>query len=191
MHFIIGLGNPGKKYEGTRHNVGFEVLDMLARIHHLEWREDAKHHARIAKGEIEGKAVFLAKPTTFMNDSGATVHSLLSYYKQDPQNLLIIHDEMDLPPGRLAFLAKGGAAGHNGISDIQQRLGANTIPRLRLGVGRPTPPIAKEDWVLGRPSAEDRALIEKTTADAADATKDWLTQGLSKAMNIWNTRTES
>lgn len=184
MKLIIGLGNPGKKYEPTRHNVGFRIIDRVAP--ELNWKTDEKHQALTAKGEVEGTAVLLAKPTTFMNNSGAAVQALAAYYKVATDGILVIHDEMDLSPGRIAFIAKGGAAGHNGIADIQERLGSKEIARLRIGIGRPLPPIPTEDWVLQKPGAEKDSLQDAETR-AIEAVRDWIKNGLLKAMNKWNT----
>lgn len=188
MKLIVGLGNPGKKYERTRHNAGFDAVDALAKASGLEGKEQAKHNAWIAKGAVGDVPVLLAKPTTYMNESGSAVQALLSYYKVAPEDLLIIQDDMDLLPSRMAFLAKGGAAGHNGIADIQERLGSDGIARLRIGIGRPTGQMAKEDWVLGTPDAEERTLIDGAVQNAAKAATEWITSGLNKAMNIWNTK---
>lgn len=188
MKLLIGLGNPGKAYEHTRHNAGFDAMDALARSHGLDWTHSTKHRAIVAKGTISGVPVLLAKPDTYMNESGSAVQALLSYYKVAPEDLLVIQDDMDLPAGRLAFLANGGAAGHNGITDIQERLGTTAVARLRLGIGRPTGPIAKEDWVLGTPNAEDRKAIDETIENAVSAANEWITSGIANAMNAWNTK---
>lgn len=180
MKLIIGLGNPGKEYVNTRHNAGFIALDALADGE--SWSKDVAHKAEVAKLTIDGQSIILAKPTTFMNLSGDAVQALASYYKVEPSNVLIVHDEMDLQPGMLAFLAKGSAAGHNGITSIQETMGRDDITRLRIGVGRPTPPIAKEDWVLGK---IDEAS-EVTAGRAAEAIRNWVTEGLERAMNTWN-----
>lgn len=182
MKLLIGLGNPGKEYVNTRHNAGFLAVDEL--VKDAAWTKDALHKAEVAKLTVDGQSVIVAKPQTFMNLSGETVRGLASYYKVAMEDILIVQDEMDLEPGMLAFIAKGGAAGHNGIISIQEAMGTDSIARLRIGVGRPTPPIAKEDWVLGK---IDEASQE-TTKRAALAMNDWITNGLEKAMNEWNRR---
>jgi PTH1 family peptidyl-tRNA hydrolase len=185
MKSIVGLGNPGTDYERTRHNAGFLALDLLAKSLDADWKADKAHKSLVAKTTIDGQPVLLAKPQTFMNLSGEAVQGLASYYKIEPTDILVIQDELDLEPGMLAFLAKGGNAGHNGIASIQQLMNRDDIVRLRIGVGRPKPPIAKEDWVLGK--------IEQASLDtimrAPDAIKDWATHGLAKAMNTWNRKT--
>jgi len=180
MKLVVGLGNPGKEYENSRHNAGFVAVDALAKD--ITWTKDAAHKAETVKLTMDGQSVLLARPQTFMNLSGEAVQGLISYYKIEPKDILIVQDDMDLAPGSLGFLAKGGPAGHNGIISIQERMGSDDIARLRIGTGRPTPPIAKEDWVLGK---MDDATLE-TMPRAADAITNWITNGLEKAMNEWN-----
>lgn len=188
MKLIVGLGNPGKECEKTRHNVGFMALDILAGKFDASWSEDKKRHALVAKVEIESEHALLAKPTTFMNSSGTAVQELLSYYKADPKNLLVIHDEMDLPAGRIAFLGNGGPAGHNGVTDIQEKLGSKAIPRLRIGIGRSPHGNGSEDWVLSAPRGEKAKAIKEAVHRAADAAIDWVALGPPRASNIWNVR---
>ena len=182
MKLIIGLGNPGKEYERTRHNAGFLGVDAFADSAGAKWSEDAKRKAMVAKANMDGQAVLLAKPLTYMNLSGEAVRAVSSYYKVDLNDLLIVQDELDLAPGSMAFLAKGGDAGHNGIASIQEKLGTTEIARLRIGIGRPAPPQAKEDWVLGPIAKETIETVAKTP----DAIADWIRDGLTKAMNKWN-----
>jgi peptidyl-tRNA hydrolase, PTH1 family len=146
MKLIIGLGNPGNEYATSRHNAGFMVVETLA--DGATWASMPKLRADIAKIKTSfflGQTILLAKPTTFMNLSGEALRAISSYYKIAPEDILVIHDEMDLSPGSLAFLAKGGPAGHNGIISIHEQMGRTDIARLRLGVGRPAPPIAHRD----------------------------------------------
>ncbi len=184
MKLIVGLGNPGIEYEKTRHNAGFLSVDALVTDEGAAWSEDAKHHAWVAKCQIAGTTILLAKPTTFMNLSGEAATALASYYKVGPEDILIVQDEMDLPPGAMAFLAKGGAAGHNGITSIQELFGRSDIDRLRIGIGRPEGLIPTEDWVLQ--NADERTL--ETIARAPDAIRTWITDGLDAAMTQWNKR---
>lgn len=186
MKLVIGLGNPGEEYRGTRHNAGSEALDRFINAHEAKWTHDAKRHAMVCKLRFGETDAILAKPLTFMNESGKAVQSLAGYYKVAPSDILIVQDEMDLAPGQLAFLAKGSNAGHNGIADIQEKMGTIGISRLRLGVGRPTPPMAKEAWVLGRSSKTDGKMISETMDRADEAIVDWIEHGLTKAMNRWN-----
>lgn len=182
MKLIVGLGNPGKRYERTRHNAGFWALDTFARALNLRWTKSSKHNARIAKGLVNGASVMLVKPTTFMNLSGDAVQSLTSYTHIPPQEILVVHDEMDLTPGRMSFKRGGGDSGHNGIASIIERLGTNQFARLRIGIGRPTPPITSEDWVLGKIDPATLKEIER----APDAIQDWIALGTERAMNQWN-----
>jgi PTH1 family peptidyl-tRNA hydrolase len=182
MKLIVGLGNPGKEYGRTKHNAGFLAVDALADAAGAVWSDDAKRKTVLAKTTIDGQTVLLAKPQTFMNLSGEAVQAVSSYYKVAPKDILVVQDELDLAPGSMAFLAKGGDAGHNGIASIQEKMGMTDIARLRIGIGRPAPPQAKEDWVLGPIEEETLKTIEKTS----DAIKDWIQDGLTKAMNKWN-----
>lgn len=186
MKLIIGLGNPGSDYAGTRHNAGFEVVDAIAATHEATWSEDAKRHVFVARVTIDETPIILAKPTTFMNESGTAVQALASYYKVAPEDMLVIQDEMDILPGKIAFIASGGAAGHNGITDIQEKMGRSDINRLRIGIGRPVGQITKENWVLEKATGDDKKAITTTIKSAASAAIDWATIGLAKAMNKWH-----
>jgi PTH1 family peptidyl-tRNA hydrolase len=186
MKLIVGLGNPGTEYERTRHNAGFMALDLFAAAHALEWKKDAKRHALIAEGILGEQKFVLAKPQTFMNESGLTVQGFVTFYKQDKKDVLVVHDEMDLEAGRIAFVTNAGHAGHNGVRDIQERLGADGIARLRIGINRPVPPIAKEDWVLGRPKEEEEKRLHNGVELANKAMETWIMNGLTLAMNQWN-----
>ncbi len=174
MKLIVGLGNPGKEYAGTRHNVGFEAVDRLAELHEGSWTMDEDHQSRVAKVHINEETVILAKPQTFMNLSGDAVQTLASYYKLEPKDILVIHDELDIDPGHLKFVTKAGAAGHNGVSDIQDKMKTDEIARIRIGVGRPQGGLSAETWVLTQPDDMDAELIEDTLADAVSKAQDWL-----------------
>jgi PTH1 family peptidyl-tRNA hydrolase len=186
MKLIVGLGNPGKEYDGTRHNAGFLAVDALADALGFEWKKDAKRHALIAHGSIGDETLILAKPQTFMNESGASVQGFVTFYHIEFEDILIVHDEMDLEPGRISFATNAGHAGHNGVRDIQERLGTKGIARLRIGVGRPIPPIAKEDWVLTTPKGDEKTAYLEGIDTGSDAAKTWIEEGLAKAMNQWN-----
>jgi PTH1 family peptidyl-tRNA hydrolase len=182
MKLIVGLGNPGKEYASTRHNAGFLVLDEYAKKQDLVFKADTKRKAELVKTTMDDADVILAKPTTFMNLSGDAVQALISFYKVKLEDVLIVQDEMDLEPGTLAFKAKGGDAGNNGIASIQERLGTKEIARLRIGVGRPTGRIPTEDWVLGKMNPDTKKICKT----AGGALEDWATNGLANAMNTWN-----
>lgn len=186
MKLIIGLGNPDKKYKDTRHNVGARVVELLAKKLELTWGMDKKRRAETASTVTEEAAIILAKPTIFMNESGDTAQALMHYYKVSLNDLLVIHDEMDFPAGKIAFLAQGGPAGHKGITNIQERLKSEAFNRLRIGIGRPTPPIKMEDWVLSSPKGEEKEKINAAVRLADDAVLDWIADGISKVSSKWN-----
>jgi PTH1 family peptidyl-tRNA hydrolase len=172
MKLIIGLGNPGKKYRGTRHNLGFIAVDAFAKQEGGVWKKDEKRKAETCQVTVGEEKVILAKPTTFMNLSGEAATALLSFYKVSIENLLIVHDELDLAPGRIQLKPAGSrAAGHNGVASIQERLSTKEIPRLRLGIGRPEPdqePI--ESYVLGPLSTEHPPNV----LDITSKMRDWI-----------------
>ena len=186
MKLIVGLGNPGAEYKGTRHNAGFAVVDLLASHLEATWKNDAKRFAQVATATVNGDTMILIKPETFMNESGRAVRATMSQRKIKPEDTLIIHDDMDLPVGRLKFTVGGGAGGHNGVADIQERLGADNVARVKIGIGRPTGRTLPEKWVLGKPRGKEREEIEITIEKACDAALDWMTLGIAKAMNKWN-----
>ena len=182
MKAVIGLGNPGKEYEGTRHNVGFVVVEELARrwrTHLRAWR----HVARISK--VASSDLILAEPTTFMNASGECVERLASFYKLEPSDTLVIVDEIQLPLGRLKFSVSGSAGGHNGLKSVVQHFGSD-FPRLRIGVGRGDPQWDLADHVLSPFRADERAVIQEVVGVAADGVELFLESGVEKAMNRYN-----
>ena len=186
MKLILGLGNPGAEYTNTRHNAGFVAVDAFAASVEGAWTHDAKRKAEVCKYTVDGDAVLLAKPDTFMNLSGDAAQSLVSFYKVALEDVLIVHDELDLPPGRIQFKSEGGDAGHNGVASILERLGTEKIARLRIGIGRPAGDISTPtaDYVLGALSTEDAPNALDTIA----AMRDWIESGVEKAMNRWNKR---
>jgi PTH1 family peptidyl-tRNA hydrolase len=185
LYLIVGLGNPGRQYARTRHNVGWEVLDLLAKRHGLQFRT-RQARAEIARGTIAGRPVILAKPQTYMNLSGQAVRALIQFYKLPLAQVLIIHDELDLPLGTIRLRERGSAAGHNGLTSVIQQLGTPNVPRLRVGIERP--PVAGDqvNWVLGHFSAAERAELTPALATAADAAETWLHDGITTAMNRFN-----
>ncbi len=184
MKLIVGLGNPGKEYEKTRHNAGFIAIDILESIlpQASGWTLQRNFHAEIAEGYAHNEKIILAKPNTYMNLSGEAVQELASYYKIPTEHILILHDELDIPPGKILFIAKGSPAGHKGIQSIQALLGTQAIQRLRIGIGRPELPHTTENWVLGRIDE----LTKEVCTHAADAALDWISKGIDAAMNDWN-----
>jgi PTH1 family peptidyl-tRNA hydrolase len=180
---IIGLGNPGRRYEGTRHNVGFAVLDELGARRGVAF-DSSPADALVAK--VRGdNPVLLAKPTTFMNLSGEAVGALLRYYKIDVGDLLVIVDEAQLPLGRLRARARGSAGGHNGLKSVIAHLGED-FARLRIGVGRGDPGRDLADHVLARFDADEAAEIERATTRSADAAEMFVTSGIAAVMNAYN-----
>jgi len=186
MYIIAGLGNPGSKYEKTRHNVGFQVIDRLAEKYHIDMNMK-KHKAICGTGAIEGVKVMLVKPQTYMNLSGESIREVVDFFKVDPEEeFLVIYDDVSLQPGQLRIRKKGSAGGHNGIKNIIQHLGTQVFPRIKVGVGEKPAGYDLADYVLGHFSKED----EKEMLDAYDcavlAAAEILTEGPDKAMNDFN-----
>ena len=173
MKLIVGLGNPGKEYQGTRHNVGFEAVDRLADLYESKWTNDEDRMSLISKASINDEIVMLAKPQTFMNKSGDAVLALMQYYKMKTKDVLIIHDDMDIEPGHNKLVAQAGPAGHNGIDDIQGKLKTEEISRIRIGVGRPSGGLSAETWVLTQPDDFDAENIEEAIQDTVSTALAW------------------
>jgi PTH1 family peptidyl-tRNA hydrolase len=181
IRLIAGLGNPGSEYSGTRHNVGFAVVDLLAKEWGFTWQHEKSWHALWAKGE---KAI-LVKPTSYMNRSGEPLQAVANFYKVEPAEILVVLDDMALELGRLRLRPNGGTGGHNGLESIIVQLGTEEIPRLRVGIGA-APREGAVDYVLGRFFEEERPLVEKSIVRAADAVKWSIDNGLLSAMNLFN-----
>ena len=183
---IVGLGNPGKKYENTRHNVGFQVIDELAERQGKPVQR-LKFKALTGLLTIGGEKALVMKPVTYMNLSGEAVRPAADFYKLPPERILVISDDVALAAGRLRIRAKGSAGGHNGLKSIIQHLGTDQFPRIRVGVGeKPHPDYDLADWVLGRPQGEDKKAIDAAVKRAADAVECILTQGLERGMGKFN-----
>jgi PTH1 family peptidyl-tRNA hydrolase len=187
MKMIAGLGNPGRKYAGTRHNVGFDVLDLLADRHRLVW-ESAPAEALIAKWRFAG--VLLAKPLTFMNLSGHAVGELLRYFKIDVSDLLVVVDDVNLELGRLRARAGGSAGGHNGLKSLIAQLGTEEFARLRVGVGRGDDRRDLGDHVLATFDPAERAIVADTVSRTADAVELFAAEGIAPVMNRFNRKEE-
>ncbi len=168
IRLIVGLGNPGREYENTRHNAGFWWADELARSHRLDFRNEAKFHGLSARGNFHGHEVFLLKPQTFMNVSGRAVGALAQFYKIAPAEVLVVHDELDLPPGSAKLKLGGGHGGHNGLKDIIAHLGTKEFWRLRIGVGHPGDRAEVVNFVLNAPRKEEQVLIDEAVRRAQD-----------------------
>jgi PTH1 family peptidyl-tRNA hydrolase len=184
-HLIIGLGNPGKEYENTRHNVGFRVVDELARRHGLTFGK-LERKAIMATGVIRGKKVILAKPQTYMNLSGEAVRSLMDFYKVELPRLLVISDDLDIPLGTVRLRKFGGAGGQGGMKNIIQHLSTQDFNRLRFGISRPPGKMAPRDYVLSVFKGDDAILAAQVVDRAADAAETWLVEGIETAMNRYN-----
>lgn len=186
MLIIAGLGNPDKKYEHTRHNTGFEVLDILSDRWDIRIT-DKKHRSLCGTGVIGGKKILLMKPQTYMNCSGEAIVDAVGFYKADPENdLIVIYDDVDLPVGRLRIRAEGSAGGHNGMKDIIARLGSGSFTRVRVGVGARPADWDLADWVLSRFSDDEEAVMKKTRLLAAEAVDDIISNGVDHAMSGYN-----
>jgi PTH1 family peptidyl-tRNA hydrolase len=187
---VVGLGNPGSEFAGTRHNVGADAVVEVARRHGTGRLRPVKGQRYLAdEVRIGGRRVLLAVPTTYMNDSGEAVAPLVRRSGlEDPEHLVIVHDELDLPPGGLQVKLGGGLAGHNGLRSIQAHLHSDAFGRVRIGIGKP--PGEGADHVLHRPSRRDRELLDQTTAMAADAVEVIATLGINAAMNRFNAKAQ-
>ena len=186
MYIIAGLGNPGKEYENTRHNIGFDVIDRLAEEENIAVME-SKHKALIGKGYVAGQKVILAKPQTFMNLSGESIREIVDYYKvDDTAELIVISDDISLDVGQIRIRKKGSAGGHNGIKDIIAHLGPQEFQRIRVGVGEKPKDYDLAAYVLGHFAAEDRKKVEEAIAQAADAVGLMVQDRADEAMNLYN-----
>lgn len=184
LRIVVGLGNPGREYVATRHNIGFEAVDMLAG--HLGAKvERKKFGSLVGEAEHGGKKLILMKPQGFMNLSGQAVATAAGFYKVPFENILVMTDDMALEPGRIRLRASGSAGGHNGLADIIEKMGTAEVARLRVGIGQAPGPQWR-DWVLTRPSPEDRKLLDAGLARARDAALCWIENGITTAMNCFN-----
>ncbi|MBE3040664.1 MAG: aminoacyl-tRNA hydrolase [Chloroflexi bacterium] len=184
-YLIVGLGNPGREYRETRHNVGFMLLDRLTiKLNARFTRLQSK--ALVASANYQERKIILAKPQTFMNLSGQSVQGLMHFYKLPLENLLIAHDDLDLPVGTIRIRPDGGSAGQKGMTSILERFGTDEFPRLRLGIGRPPGQMQAPDYVLQDFSNADLTFISETLNRAVEAALTWVTEGLDAAMNKYN-----
>jgi PTH1 family peptidyl-tRNA hydrolase len=189
MKLIVGLGNPGKEYSTNRHNIGFLCINHLARQQHISL-DKKQGKARVGMGVIFETQVVLAKPQTYMNASGIAVHNLLGKYKLTPDDLIVIHDDLDLPLGKIRIKPGNSAGGHNGIKSIIGSLGTQEFTRIRIGISRPQTEGAAEetivDYVLGDFEGDDRKLVDETIKKVGDAILSLVTEGLTATMNKFN-----
>ena len=183
MYIIAGLGNPGKKYENTRHNIGFITLDFLAERHDIKINK-IKHKALVGEGRIAGQKVLLVKPQTYMNLSGESLREVMDYYKVDIEDMIVIYDDIDLDAGAVRIRKKGSAGTHNGMRSIVQHLGTD-FPRIRMGIGKDKRGDLV-DFVLGGFTKEDKEVLEPAVERAALAVECYVDEGIEKAMNKYN-----
>ncbi|HCN3563557.1 TPA: aminoacyl-tRNA hydrolase [Escherichia coli] len=184
IKLIVGLANPGAEYAATRHNAGAWFVDLLAERLRAPLREEAKFFGYTSRATLGGEDVRLLVPTTFMNLSGKAVAAMASFFRINPDEILVAHDELDLPPGVAKFKLGGGHGGHNGLKDIISKLGNNpNFHRLRIGIGHPGDKNKVVGFVLGKPPVSEQKLIDETIDEAARCTEMWFTDGLTKATN--------
>ena len=185
VYLVVGLGNPGRQYAGTRHNIGFQVIDRLAtRLETIFSRVQLR--SLVTDARFQGRRVLLAKPQTYMNESGVAVGALMKFYKVPITNLLVAHDDVDLPFGTLRLRPGGGSAGQKGVASIQDRLGTQDFPRLRVGVGRPPGSKLAAAYVLQNFSRQEEEFLPPLLDSAAEAALTFVADGLERAMNRYN-----
>ncbi|NMA85196.1 MAG: aminoacyl-tRNA hydrolase [Epulopiscium sp.] len=185
MYAVVGLGNPGLKYEGTRHNIGFEVVEYLASRQNIEINK-GKHKGLIGEGKIHGKKVVLVQPQTYMNLSGRCVQEVAQWYKILPERVIVVYDDISLDLGDLRIRGKGSAGGHNGMKDIIAHLGTQDFPRVRVGIGEKPPRWDLADYVLQRFSKQELEIVSPTITLASEAIEEIIKDGLHQAMNVYN-----
>ncbi len=185
MKIIVGLGNPGRKYERTRHNAGFMAVEELAKDLPVDITQE-KYHAFVGKGRIGSQEVLLAKPQTYMNDSGRSVAAIIRYTYAVVSDVIVLHDDLDLPLGSVRVKAGGGHGGHNGLRSIIEHLGSSDFIRVRIGIGRPMPSIDAADYVLSPFLTDERGPARAAAAKAAEVAKSIVLEGPTRAMNSYN-----
>ena len=187
IKLFVGLGNPGTEYEGTRHNAGFWWVDALARELKVSLHMDKAYHGLVARTSVNGRNVWLLEPQTYMNLSGKSVAALARFFKIAPQEILVVHDELDVPPGQAKLKQGGGHAGHNGLRDIHAQLGTGDYWRLRIGIGHPGVKSEVADWVLRKPAPEQRTAVEECIARTLKAAPALLEGDMAKATLLVHT----
>jgi len=186
LYLIVGLGNPGKEYAGTRHNVGFSVVERLSHRWQLNWLSEKKFTARVARCRHEGRRVLLCEPQTFMNNSGEAVGAVCGFYSVPLERMLVIVDDADLPLGHLRLRPGGSSGGHHGLESLEQHLSSREYPRLRIGIGRTAGAREITGHVLGRFDSTESELADKVFNVASDQAQTWLEAGIQKAMSQFN-----
>lgn len=185
MKLIIGLGNPGKQYEKTRHNVGFDAIDELSNQLNISL-DQLKFKGLFGMGFVGTEKILLLKPLTYMNLSGESIRAVMDFYDIDPEDILVIYDDLDLPVGKMRLRQKGSAGGHNGIKSTIAHLGTQEFNRIRIGVDRPQNGMSVSNYVLGKFTADEQPFIEEVVKRSANACKSWFTQPFLQVMNEFN-----
>jgi peptidyl-tRNA hydrolase, PTH1 family len=187
LHLIVGLGNPGEDYAGTRHNAGFLLVETLASRWRAKWTMEKKFQSRVARVEWDGRKLLLCQPQTYMNASGEAVGALIGFFRVPAGKLMVVVDDADLPLGEIRLRARGSSGGHHGLESIGQRLATQEFARLRIGIGRATSDARQiTDYVLGKFGAGETKLLERILTRAGDQVECWLTVGIENAMNQFN-----
>jgi peptidyl-tRNA hydrolase, PTH1 family len=187
LYLIVGLGNPGKEYDGTRHNVGFALVERLAKGWRADWELKKKFSSRVAQVDRDERRIVLCEPQTFMNASGEAVQAVSDYYKLTPKQILILADDADLPLGTIRLRPDGSSGGHHGLESIEQHLGTRGFARLKIGIGR-----REQDgrqisgYVLGRFASDEKKVVEQVLERASQQVECWLNAGVQEAMNKFN-----
>lgn len=185
MKLIVGLGNPGREYELTRHNIGFMAIDELSKRWNIPLNEQ-KFKGLFGAGFVNGEKVILLKPLTYMNVSGESIRPLMDYYKIDVEDFVVMYDDLDIPVGKLRLRMKGSAGGHNGVKSTIAHLGTQEFQRIRMGIDRPKNGMKVVDYVLGRFTAEEMPEVERAIEKSADACEEWLETPFLQVMNTFN-----
>lgn len=185
MRIIIGLGNPEPEYSRTRHNMGFDVINILAEKNNIDLSR-TKYNAIYGTGIINGEKVILIKPLTFMNNSGDSVVEFVKFYKEDMKNILVIYDDMDTEIGTIRVRSKGGTGSHNGIKSVVSKLNSEDFPRIRVGIGRPKTEYDRIDYVIGQIPEKEYIELQKGEKIAVEATEYWIKNGIDNTMNKYN-----
>jgi PTH1 family peptidyl-tRNA hydrolase len=185
MKLIVGLGNPGREYELTRHNIGFMAIDALAKRWNISLNEQ-KFKGLFGAGFVNGEKVILLKPLTYMNLSGESIRPLMDYYKIDVEDFIVMYDDLDIPVGKLRLRMKGSAGGHNGVKSTISHLGTQEFQRIRMGIDRPQNGMKVVDYVLGRFTSEEISDVNQSIEKTADACEEWLNKPFLQIMNTFN-----
>ena len=187
MYIIVGLGNPEPEYSKTRHNMGFDVINMLAKKNNIELNR-SKFNSIYGTGVIENEKVILIKPQTYMNNSGEAVIEFVKFYKEDLKNIIVIYDDMDTEVGKIRIRAKGGSGSHNGMKSMVKELNSEDFSRIRVGVGKPTNEFDRINYVIGKIQTEEYIKLQEGERLATEAVEYWINNGIDNTMNKYNTK---